>query len=641
MIKYSELIRSKNKLTQDSVPDNNQQIKYTTNLNYKMKRTEIINKLIKSNNSRKYLEIGVWNGDNFRQIDCPYKIGVDPDPQSASTIKLTSDEFFKENKDTFDLIFIDGLHHADQVEKDIINSLAVLNQNGIIVCHDTNPLLEAHQVIPYRGGEWNGDCWKAITKLLSERSDLEIYTVDTDQGCTVIKRGTHQPLKIQEELTFANLVKNRKQWLNLITVDEFKKKFSKQQSTLDRLLSQYIDSPNNPETNFQMALYYDDIGQTASAVSYYLRSAERAETDIHKYECLIRASLCFNRQGSRRFTVKGLLQHAVAIMPHRPEAYYFLSRHYEHDQVDGHWTNCYMFACIGEKISDFNGPALRTWVDYPGKYGLTFQRALSSWHVGLCEESRDIFKSLLRVKDLNNNFKNTIINNLKWMNVYHEIPFDSYDKSKYNKFKHKFPGLEEIEKNYSEAYQDLFVLAVLNGKKNGTYLEIGAGSPFFGSNTVLLEQFGWKGHGFDINPLAVDGNRKNPCVLKDALTINYDELLSNMEYGTDIDYLQVDLEPASTTYEALLKVPFDKYRFRVITFEHDYYNDETKSYRDKSREYLKSKGYELLISNIAPDDLRVFEDWWVHPDLIDKSVIDKFKNTSDETKRAEDILIGE
>ena len=46
---------------------------------------------------------------------------------------MTSDEFFKNNKDQFDLIFIDGLHHYNQVKKDIINSVEVLKDGGIIL----------------------------------------------------------------------------------------------------------------------------------------------------------------------------------------------------------------------------------------------------------------------------------------------------------------------------------------------------------------------------------------------------------------------------------------------------------------------------------------------------------------------------
>lgn len=603
-----------------------------------MNRTDIINHIAKKIRAKTYLEIGVWNGVNFQNVSVPYKIGVDPDPESAATLHLTSDDFFDMNNQKFDLIFIDGLHHADQVEKDILNSLEVLNEGGYIVCHDMNPAKEQHQVIPFNGKIWNGDCWKAFVKLRQTRNDLEMFTVDTDYGCAVIKKGKQDLLKIKGKIDYHSFDKNRVKWLNLVSTSEFYNRVGN--ITLQDLLHWYLDNPNDPESNFHLALHYDHIGQTASAVSYYLRAAERAPTDVFKYECLIRASLCFNRQGSRNFTVKGLLQHAIAIMPTRPEAYYFLSRHFEREDRDGHWTDCYMMACIGEQAADHSHPPLRTWLDYPGMYGLTFQRALSSWHCGLCEESRDIFKALLRDKNVNNHFKDVIIGNLKWMNVYHEIPFDTYTPEKFDRVKHKFPGLEDIKENFSEAYQDMFVLSMFNGKKNGTFLEIGAGSPFFGSNTVLLEQFGWKGHGFDINPLAVDSNRKTPCVLKDALTVNYDELLSDMEYGEVIDYLQVDLEPAEITFEALKVIPFDKYKFKVITFEHDYYNDESKSIRDQSREYLKSKGYELLVTNVAPDTLRVFEDWWVHPEFFDEETLSKFRDTSDHIKKAEDLFIG-
>lgn len=50
--------------------------------------------------------------------------------------KNTSDKFFEINKERFDLIYIDGSHDAQQVYKDICNSWAYLNHNGIIVCDD-------------------------------------------------------------------------------------------------------------------------------------------------------------------------------------------------------------------------------------------------------------------------------------------------------------------------------------------------------------------------------------------------------------------------------------------------------------------------------------------------------------------------
>ena len=120
------------------------------------------------------------------------------------------------------------------------------------------------------------------------------------------------------------------------------------------------------------------------------------------------------------------------------------------------------------------------------------------------------------------------------------------------------------------------------------------------------------------------GKRKNPVFCTDALIVDYNKLLNKYFSNQNaIDYLQLDIEPPRNTYEALLSIPFDKYKFAVITYEHDYYVDITRSYRDKSRDYLESKGYQLVVPNISPNEDSPFEDWWVHPDLVDKSIIAK------------------
>ena len=75
-----------------------------------------------------YLEIGCDNNICFNSIPVSDKIGVDPD--RGGNIKDTSDNFFKNNKKNFDVIFIDGLHIFEQCRKDVINSLKVLNKNG-------------------------------------------------------------------------------------------------------------------------------------------------------------------------------------------------------------------------------------------------------------------------------------------------------------------------------------------------------------------------------------------------------------------------------------------------------------------------------------------------------------------------------
>ena len=207
-----------------------------------MNRTKIINHLSSKINAKSYLEIGVRIADeNFNKINVKNKIGVDPGIEGCSegTHTMTSDEFFEQNSEYFDVVFVDGLHEANQVERDIINSLKFLNPNGYIICHDINPLIEERQLLKHdprrqlyvktekeKGNNkyalWNGDCWKAWVKLRNTRPDLQMFTVDCDYGCGVICKGYQEILNISElDINYANLVKNRKNWLNLISVEEF------------------------------------------------------------------------------------------------------------------------------------------------------------------------------------------------------------------------------------------------------------------------------------------------------------------------------------------------------------------------------------------------------------------------------------
>lgn len=199
-----------------------------------MKRQEIIQKLINLIDAESYLEIGLGKGIAFNSINCAKKYGVDPEFKkehdfqkgSSCTIKpthpMTSDDFFQQNTDFFDVIFIDGLHTAEQVEKDINNSLKFLSNGGFVVCHDMNPESEEAQAVPRTQLKWNGDCWKAWVKIRSLNPGLNMFVVDTDHGCGVIQKGAQKLLELNGlKLTYENLRKNRKEWLNLISVDDF------------------------------------------------------------------------------------------------------------------------------------------------------------------------------------------------------------------------------------------------------------------------------------------------------------------------------------------------------------------------------------------------------------------------------------
>jgi hypothetical protein len=188
-----------------------------------MIRTEIIQTFINKINAKKYLEIGMGPGINFNTIECDYKVCVDPIPTEPVTYTLTSDDFFKQNNETFDVIFIDGLHWSEQVYRDIINSLNVLSDGGVIICHDMNPHSEIIQRYPQAipESEWTGDCWKAWVKLKTEREDLEMFVIDTDYGCGVIRKGKQNLINITEELNWELLDNKRKELLNLISTENF------------------------------------------------------------------------------------------------------------------------------------------------------------------------------------------------------------------------------------------------------------------------------------------------------------------------------------------------------------------------------------------------------------------------------------
>ena len=191
-----------------------------------MTRTDIIQSYIDKYGYKTYVEIGTQNNKNFNNIKVESKIGVDPDVKANATYCMTSDAFFSMiQDDTFDCYFIDGLHHAEQVYKDIINAINHLSDGGTIICHDMNPQKEIEQRVPRETKRWNGDCWKAWVRLRSERKDLEMFVVDADEGCGVIKIGKQKTLNIpNSDLLYEDLDKNRVKWLNLISEDEFKER---------------------------------------------------------------------------------------------------------------------------------------------------------------------------------------------------------------------------------------------------------------------------------------------------------------------------------------------------------------------------------------------------------------------------------
>lgn len=219
----------------------------------------------------------------------------------------------------------------------------------------------------------------------------------------------------------------------------------------------------------------------------------------------------------------------------------------------------------------------------------------------------------------------------------------TYTKALSEKFKFKFNGYETIEKNFSQAFQDLFVLTMLNGKKNGIFIEIGAYNGQEISNTFLLEKkFDWSGISIDINDVSKSFSqyeRKNKLVIQDALKINYEQLFLENQLPNAIDYLQLDIEPALNTLNCLKKIPFNKYKFSVITYETEAFYS-SKEIKNESRNILKQHGYELIAGDVCNIGDDPYEDWYVHPELVSKDIINIIKNTENCNLTSDKILLN-
>jgi hypothetical protein len=210
--------------------DNLHEPEVIRNVNSEIKRYDIINYLIEKYKLVNYLEIGVFQGENIRKVKAFHKDGVDPGHEGyvvpEVNYPMTSDDFFdllKGHEDIkYDIIFIDGLHHADQVKKDIRNSLNHIVEGGFILLHDCNPVSYEAQLVPRQTIAWNGDVWEAFVDFKAHYPKMKCSVIDTDFGVGVIKVGERLCTLQANIWDWDYFNNNRKTLLNLITWDEFK-----------------------------------------------------------------------------------------------------------------------------------------------------------------------------------------------------------------------------------------------------------------------------------------------------------------------------------------------------------------------------------------------------------------------------------
>jgi hypothetical protein len=200
-------------------------------------RWDVLNLIAKTIGAETYLEIGVNDGECIKRIEVREKWGVDPNPtgdairHSDVLIPRTSAHFFSyvapRLKMKFDLVFIDGDHHAEIVYDEVQNARAALSPKGVICLHDCNPHTEEMQRVPMQHGKaWTGDVWKTVARLRSE-GNFKTRVVPFDYGTAILVPVTDGPgpsIKLPcdwDRLLWKDLLTDRANLLGLLEPGEW------------------------------------------------------------------------------------------------------------------------------------------------------------------------------------------------------------------------------------------------------------------------------------------------------------------------------------------------------------------------------------------------------------------------------------
>jgi hypothetical protein len=184
-------------------------------------------------------------------------------------------------------------------------------------------------------------------------------------------------------------------------------------------------------------------------------------------------------------------------------------------------------------------------------------------------------------------------------------------------------------KSYSQASQDCFILTLTQGKRNGTFVEIGSNDPIGINNTYVLEKdFGWNGIMVEYDAKYLESyktHRPNSFhIIADATTIDYRKAFADANLPNNIDFLQIDLEVENkSTLNTLIKLDtevMNTHKFATVTFEHDIYRGDCFNTRQASRDIFQRRGYVRLFSDVKNMN-NAFEDWYVHPELVDSALL--------------------
>lgn len=191
---------------------------------------DIINELFIAGAGHRFAELGI-DGPS------PYFVAVMADSKVSVSYRSETHSCSEENflatdppDGGYDVIFVDTWHEPKHCLDVIERCLPKLSAEGGIIVHDSNPPSEWHQR-PDKdfepGSEWNGQVWRAVVEFRIRHPQYEVFTVDTDWGCTVIRpsrRACHElDAASVGRLDWAAFEGQRSRLLNLVSVAWFRR----------------------------------------------------------------------------------------------------------------------------------------------------------------------------------------------------------------------------------------------------------------------------------------------------------------------------------------------------------------------------------------------------------------------------------
>lgn len=162
-----------------------------------------LNEILRLSGGTNYLEVGVYAGRTFENVEAAQRVGVDPyprffrwpRPEGARFFESTSREYFDSwDGEQFDLIFLDGLHEAQETLQDVIDSVRVLAEGGIILIDDVLPAdfessipdeIASRQAKEQKGilhRAWYGDVWRVAEAIRLNDKLFDFLLVGDGEG---------------------------------------------------------------------------------------------------------------------------------------------------------------------------------------------------------------------------------------------------------------------------------------------------------------------------------------------------------------------------------------------------------------------------------------------------------------------------